>query len=304
MTRSINKGSVDQSAYVRILNTDGSAKTDAVFNSAGLDLFYRRSGAAIVSITEITQTANGAHADGGFVHIGAGYYRVDPPDAAFAVGADDVFVAGAITGGVIVGEMIKLTDAASGLPLLRGNLVAQSATASTIVLDASASAVDDFYNGSFITAEGQTRQIIDYTGSSKTATIYVAGPPIQGQQWVTTPSGAGLAFAIHGFAIQPLALNYTGGAVQAYVADGALTAAKFGAGFIASTSFAVNAITAASIAADTFTAVKFQDGFLTAAKIATAAITPAKVSAALPANLEQIRAVPLTGNGVSPKFGV
>jgi hypothetical protein len=90
--------------------------------------------------------------------------------------------------------------------LLRSN-TAQSATSSTIVLDASASAVDDFYNGCFILAQGQMRQIIDYVGSSKTATIYVAGPPVQGAQWATTPSGGGLAFEVQGFAITPSAVS-------------------------------------------------------------------------------------------------
>jgi hypothetical protein len=46
------------------------------------------------------------------------------------------------------------------------------------------------------------------------------------------------------------------------------------------------------------------DGSITAAKIAAGAITPAAVSAPLPATMEQIKGITLTGNGVSPKFGV
>ncbi len=53
---------------------------------------------------------------------------------------------------------------------------AQSGTATTIVLDASASAVDDFYNGMLIrltggTGSGQIREIYDYIGASKTAYV-------------------------------------------------------------------------------------------------------------------------------------
>jgi hypothetical protein len=53
---------------------------------------------------------------------------------------------------------------------------AQSGTATTIVLDASASATDDFYNDDMIvitagTGIGQARFITDYVGSSKTATV-------------------------------------------------------------------------------------------------------------------------------------
>lgn len=61
---------------------------------------------------------------------------------------------------------------------------AQSGTGTTIVLDASASATDDFYNNArlFIvagTGAGQGRYITDYTGSSKTATV---------PTWITNPS--------------------------------------------------------------------------------------------------------------------
>lgn len=141
-----------------------------------------------------------------------------------------------------------------GLPLMRAQ-TAQSATSSTIVLDASASAVDDFYNGAFITAGGQIRQIIDYVGSTKTALVYSAGPPAAGALWATTPSGTGLAYMIHGFAIQPVAVavNSSGHFI---LQDGSLTNAKFGTGALAAANFA--------------------DGFL----------TPAKVATTLPASLD------------------
>ena len=60
---------------------------------------------------------------------------------------------------------------------------AQWATSTTIVLQADESATDDIHNGSAIvliggTGVGQAREITDYTGSSKTATVAT---------WTTTP---------------------------------------------------------------------------------------------------------------------
>ncbi len=62
--------------------------------------------------------------------------------------------------------------------------VAQSAAASTLVIRAAASAVDDFYNGQQVeivrgTGAGQVRSITDYTGASKTCAIDRA--------WITNP---------------------------------------------------------------------------------------------------------------------
>jgi hypothetical protein len=89
---------------------DGTPETGVVWNSAGIDLWYRRPGAVHSSITEATQTESGAHTDGGFVHISDGYYRLDLPDAAVASGVDYVDVGGTVTGMVVMGGRIRLTD--------------------------------------------------------------------------------------------------------------------------------------------------------------------------------------------------
>src|SRR3990167_4247698 len=83
--RQIQKGSVDRSVEVYIIDsTDGTPETGVVWNTAGIDLNYRRDGAAVVAITEATLAAlTTAHTDGGFLAIGNGYYRLDPPDAGF-----------------------------------------------------------------------------------------------------------------------------------------------------------------------------------------------------------------------------
>lgn len=103
-------GSVDVSVVIRIIDsTDGTPETGVVFNTSGIDLQYRREGAASTAITEATLAAlTTAHADGGFLHIGNGYYRLDLPDAAVAAGAAGVLVHGIVTGMVVIGCYIEL----------------------------------------------------------------------------------------------------------------------------------------------------------------------------------------------------
>lgn len=268
----VTKDSTDYSCTIRIVDsTDGTPETGVVFNTAGIDLWYRRPGGAHTSITEVTQTEGGAHTDGGFVHISDGYYRLDLPDAAVATGVDYVDVGGTVTGMVVIGGRIRLTDfdlsdsvrggltalpnaaadAAGGLvisdaggldvdtlnsnvsailadtgtdgvvvatasktgyrlsatgvddifdePLsghttagsfgaaayvIRSN-TAQAGATSTITLDASASATDDFYNNQRIfivsgTGAGQGTYITDYNGTTKVATVQ--------DSWRTNPS--------------------------------------------------------------------------------------------------------------------
>lgn len=110
MTRQIKAGSTDVSVVIRIVDSgDGTPETGVVYNTSGLDLEYRREGAASVDITEATLAAlTTAHADGGFLHIGNGYYRLDLPDAAVAAGATGVLIHGTCTGMVVIGEYIEL----------------------------------------------------------------------------------------------------------------------------------------------------------------------------------------------------
>lgn len=90
-----NKDATDQTfeMFVRDLRT-GQGLTGLAYNTSGITLRYQRSKSASVSVTLATQTATGAHSDGGLVEIDAthrpGWYRVDSPDAAFATGVDDV----------------------------------------------------------------------------------------------------------------------------------------------------------------------------------------------------------------------
>ena len=103
-------GSLDVSVVVFIFDpATGVPDTGVLFNTAGLDLRYRREGAAATALTEVTLAAlTTAHTDGGFLHIGNGYYRLDLPDAAVAAGAPGVLVYGGLTSRSIVGCYIHL----------------------------------------------------------------------------------------------------------------------------------------------------------------------------------------------------
>lgn len=108
----IKKGAVDRSVTIRIIDsTDGTPETGVVFNTSGIDLWYRRQGGSKVSIVETNLTSlSDAHSDGGFLHIGDGYYRLDLPDNAFSTGANHVDVGGTVTGMVVLGGRVKLVD--------------------------------------------------------------------------------------------------------------------------------------------------------------------------------------------------
>jgi hypothetical protein len=109
--KTIQAGATDQTVVIKIINaTDGTPETGVVFNTSGLDLEYWRHGAnSVVDITEVTQTVSGAHTDGGFVHLGNGYYRLDLPDAAVAAGATAVEVMGTVPGMIVIGGTVQLS---------------------------------------------------------------------------------------------------------------------------------------------------------------------------------------------------
>jgi len=143
--RQVTQGSTNISVDLYIVDdTDGTPETGVLWNTAGIDLEYRREGAAAVNVTEATLASlTTAHTDGGFLEIGHGYYRFDVPDAAFASGALSVSIQGTVTGMVVLPQTIQLVafdtqdstrlgltalpnanaDAAGGLPISdAGNL--------------------------------------------------------------------------------------------------------------------------------------------------------------------------------------
>lgn len=110
ITYQVKENSVDVSVVIRIVDSaDGTPETGVVFNTTGIALEYRREGAASTAITEATLAAlTTAHTDGGFLHIGNGYYRLDLPDAAVASGAAGVLIHGTVTGMVVIGCYIQI----------------------------------------------------------------------------------------------------------------------------------------------------------------------------------------------------
>jgi hypothetical protein len=97
--RQIKKGATDQTVYLEVLDTTsttGGRKTNLVHNTSSLTCYWHRPDqATLQAVSLVTQTINGAHTDGGFIHLGtnmAGVYRLDMPDAAFAAGADTVVI--------------------------------------------------------------------------------------------------------------------------------------------------------------------------------------------------------------------
>lgn len=121
------------SITIRIVDsTDGTPETAVVFNTAGIDIQYRREGAASTAITEVTLAAlTTAWTSGGFLHIGNGYYRVDVPDAAFAAGVKGVLIHGTVTGMIVIGAYVHLStyDPFSANAVDIGSLTAAERTA-------------------------------------------------------------------------------------------------------------------------------------------------------------------------------
>jgi len=110
----VKKGSTNRSVTIRIIDaTAGTPETGVVFDTSGIAMWYRREGATLTAITEAdltTPALDDAHADGGFLHISDGEYRLDLPDAAFATGANHVDVGGTVTGMVVIGGRVRLVD--------------------------------------------------------------------------------------------------------------------------------------------------------------------------------------------------
>jgi hypothetical protein len=104
-------------------------------------------------------------------------------NAGTTVGLSGTTVKDATDVNTAVGVVDGVVDALYASTVHRIN-TAQAGAAGSITLDASASAVDDFYNGLFIvifsgTGAGQVRPITDYVGATKVATI--------APNWSTTP---------------------------------------------------------------------------------------------------------------------
>lgn len=92
----IPAGSTSETVLLEIRANNNNPVTGLTFATAGLIVRYTRPGSAPVAITLVTQTVTGAWVSGGFCEVDAtncpGLYRLDIPNAALAVGADQVMI--------------------------------------------------------------------------------------------------------------------------------------------------------------------------------------------------------------------
>jgi hypothetical protein len=114
MSYTIPPDSTDVSIEIMIVDsTTGAPETGVTAATAGLDIKYRREGAANVSLTETalaTPALTDPHLDGGIIEIGNGVYRLDLPDAAVAAGVEKLVVHGAATGMLVLPVRIQLEN--------------------------------------------------------------------------------------------------------------------------------------------------------------------------------------------------
>lgn len=156
------------------------------------------------------------------------------------------------------------TGEVASLGILRQG-TAQSATATTLVLDSGASFADDVPNGMSLVACGstqgycQSRSVTDYVSSTDTATVAT---------WTVTPSGTITYFL---FGTSP-------GSGSVTVATGGITASSFAAGAIDAAAIATAAIDADAIAADSIGASEIASAAIDADSIATDAIGAAEIA--------------------------
>lgn len=212
-------------------SADNTALTGIAYNTAGNIASYHRQGAARVAITLATQTVTGAYNSGGFVEIDAinepGLYRLDVPDAAFAAGADYVTITMVTTLGHVFHERFWLTsddlfaDYRSGV--VRSGVAQTGGSATSIKLDASASAIDDYYKNclclvNIAAVAGTVSDLawgycIAYNGTTKVATMAGGwtngGSPTAGDTFTILAGAGGLTGADIADAIA--ARNYQGG---------------------------------------------------------------------------------------------
>lgn len=179
MSRIIVKAQTDQTVILRILNTDGTPKTDAVYNTSGLVVNYWRGGSVVAITLASLAGVNAAHADGGFIHIGAGYYRVDLPDAAVVGGYNHVLVWGTLTGTVIQACYVQLQDLNIFSTAVSATLAANVITASVLATDAVQEIRDSILAGTVDTVGSRTvKQVLSVMAAVLAGRTDISGSTI------------------------------------------------------------------------------------------------------------------------------
>ncbi len=226
MTLQINADSENITVNVFIKDANDDGITGLVFDTANLTCYYVRPGSASAQLVLVTQTITGAHANGGFVEIDAtnmpGIYRLDLSDAILTSGVSQVnlMLQGAagmvptaieiqldlvdnVWDEILIGSTHNINNSSgkrmreAGAPLIREETAQGSGTGNNqIQLDTGASAIDGAYDPAMVliidgTGLGQTRLILEYDGTTKTATV--------DRNWKVNPDGTSV-FQILAFA--------------------------------------------------------------------------------------------------------
>jgi hypothetical protein len=226
-------------------NTTFLGKTGLAFDSAGISLKYARTLAAATTITPADlATLATAFSSGGFKEIGQGWYRLDIPNAALAVGVGQVVVSGSVTGAEMEPVAITLTLYA---PLAAG-----------ITVDDITAAIDA--NSTDLDAIG----VVVTDIAARLPAALVGGR-------IDASVGAIAAATITATAIATDAITAakiaTDAITAAKIATGAITNAKVADGLLSAAKFATDSIAAAAIKADAVT--KIQLGLAAASDMVT-----------------------------------
>jgi hypothetical protein len=93
--RTIKAGSANQYCEIKVFTAaTGAAKTDLVYNTSGLAIWYQIGNAAAVEVVvggspaPATMAAGGAHADWGIYHVAQGRYKIGLADAVVSAAAN------------------------------------------------------------------------------------------------------------------------------------------------------------------------------------------------------------------------
>jgi hypothetical protein len=125
VTRTIEPNARGQSTRIRLLEgQSGMPKTqmNAAFDE--ISFFYHRDGGCVVPFDTVELSeADSPHEEGGMIHLGAGYFRIDPPDDAWAAGTTGVFVFGEGKDTVIIGAYHPIGGRSGTTPAAPANAI-------------------------------------------------------------------------------------------------------------------------------------------------------------------------------------
>lgn len=310
----VTKGSTSRSVTVDIIDsTDGTPETGVVFNTAGIDLWYRREGAAVTSITEVTLAAlTTAYSSGGFLAVSHGKYRLDLPDAAFATGANYVDFGGTVTGMIVIGGRVRLIDTSLEVANLTANVTQFGGTNGTFA-SGRPEVNTTHINGTAVAAGsctgaiavlgivdcGTAQAVTATTLQLRTAANFDADSEIIGATCVVTSAttGAGQSRTVTAYTnatdtatvatwtttptgtITYACFGTSSSSSSVSVATGGITAASFASGAIDATAIATDAIGAPEIAADAIGASELATDAIGAPEVAASAIGNAELTA-------------------------